>query len=279
MKLFIEDISGSCDDIVCDILSKYLFPRDSGWLQRNKSGLCKGNQVVIGEQLLGDIAHKYAVEKYGPYVASIVGNVGAYFSPVYGRPLKIDINSGRVQLPKFELIATHLERKLKTAYAQLDAKLVDLFTDIADEILDALSEKKLSFESKKRRRNEKSGNVTFESKSRARKISIKEGVRNTQYYDPELEQFEIFLMTRGTDGQDEIREYVDSRRDTGIFGSIGSEYGNISVWVNTESIDDEFMDEVEALIDFAQDHGARLNVKCFNELKDLFTVKQAPYDI
>lgn len=121
----------------------------------------------------------------------------------------------------------------------------------------------------------KQSKKSFESKNT--KISGRK--LQEKYYDPDLDQFEIYLMTRGTDGQNEIREYVDSRRDTGIFGSIGSEYGNISVWVNTESIDDEFIDEVEALIDFAQDHGARLNVKCFNELKDLFTVKHAPYDI
>ena len=118
------------------------------------------------------------------------------------------------------------------------------------------------------------------AKSFESKITKRSGRKlKENYYDPELDQFEIYLMTRGTDGHDEIREYVNSRRDTGIFGSTGSEYGNFSVWVNTESIDDEFMDEVEALIDFAQDHGARLNVKCFNELKDLFTVKHAPYDI
>lgn len=121
--------------------------------------------------------------------------------------------------------------------------------------------------------------VRRESKSRTKKRSIKEEVCKPQYYDQELEQFEISFITHGKDGQDEIRDYVDSRRDTGIFGSIGSEYNNISVWVNTEDIDDTFVNEVEDLIDFAQDRGARLNVKCFNELKDLFTVKHAPYDI
>lgn len=114
---------------------------------------------------------------------------------------------------------------------------------------------------------------------RSKKLSIKEGVRKPQYYDPELEQFEIFLMTNGREGQDEIRDYVDSRRDTNIFGSVGSEYNNISVWVNTENIDDTFVDEIENLITFAQDCGARINVACFNQLKDLFTVKHAPYDI
>lgn len=115
--------------------------------------------------------------------------------------------------------------------------------------------------------------------NRKRNAKIKESNNRHKYYDPELDQFELFFMTRGTDGHDEIRDYVNSHRDTGIFGSIGSEYGNISIWVNTNIIDDDFINEVEDLIIFAQDLGVRLNVPCYNELKDLLTVKHAPYDI
>ena len=118
----------------------------------------------------------------------------------------------------------------------------------------------------------------WESRNYKRRKSIREN-RQRDYYDPELDQFEIYLMTNGTNGHDEIRDYVNSRRNTGVFGSFGSEYGSVSVYVNTDNIDDDFVNEVEDLIIFAQEHGARLNVPCYNELKDLFTVKHVAHDI
>jgi hypothetical protein len=121
--------------------------------------------------------------------------------------------------------------------------------------------------------------VRLRSKSRKTAHRVTESSSKRRYYDPQLDQFEIYLMTNGTNGHDEIRDYVDSRRNTGVFGSFGSEYGSVSVYVNTDNIDDDFVNEVEDLIIFAQDHGARLNVPCYNELKDLFTVKHVAYDI
>lgn len=89
------------------------------------------------------------------------------------------------------------------------------------------------------------------------------------YNDSGLNQFELKIMTPGRKGQSEIRQFVDDNRDSGIFGSVGSEYGNISIWLNTDSIDDEWVDTVEDLIIYAQGYGGRISAKCNNELTNL----------
>ena len=152
-------MSFSCDDIVCDILSKYMAPRDASWLQRNKSGLCQGDKVVVGEQFLGDIAHEYAIKNYGPYVANNVGNIASYYSP--DRPLTIDLRTGRSVLPMFHLIASNLSRDLKSKYSKLTWELDDLFRDIAEEIIVATDDysdiAEPSYEYESMRRNRRRG--------------------------------------------------------------------------------------------------------------------------
>ena len=121
------------DDLVFTVLEKYLSPRDASWLQRNKQGLCKGDKVIIGEHILGLIAHEYAIHKFGPYVANNVGSVASYFSVM--KPLTIDIKTGRVALPQCYLATSNLSRELKKQYNQLTWQLDEVFRDIAEEIL------------------------------------------------------------------------------------------------------------------------------------------------
>lgn len=165
MRLFIEDVQTSCDDVVCNILSNYLDPRDAGYLHRNKSGLCNGDKVTVDDYVLGEIAHKYARDNYGALIASNVGSAGCYFSPVYGIPLSVDLKTGRVNLPKFELTATQLQAKLKRQYYQLESKLSDLFSDIAEEILSELGGERFALESTCRKSIRESSSLNLKKTS------------------------------------------------------------------------------------------------------------------
>ena len=134
----VEDLYFSKDELVFGVLSKYLSQRDASFLKRNMSGLFKGDKVVIGEYIIGNIAHKYAEDNYSPQVANLVGSSGSYFSPMH--PLTIDLKTGRVILPQFVLLARNIERELKYQYTRLTRELDELCRDIAEEILVVLDE-------------------------------------------------------------------------------------------------------------------------------------------
>lgn len=129
----VEELYFSKEELVFGVLSKYLSQRAAPFIKRNLSGLFKGDKVVIGEYIVGDIAHKYAEEHYSPQVANIVGSTGSYFTPMH--PLTIDLKTGRVTLPQFILIAKHLEQRLKMQFTRLTRELDELCRDIAEEIL------------------------------------------------------------------------------------------------------------------------------------------------
>lgn len=137
-KLMEGNVYFDNDDLVFTVLKKYLSPRDASWLQRNKQGLCNGDKVLVGEHILGLIAHEYAIRKFGPYVANNVGSVASYFSVM--KPLTIDIKTGKVSLPQCYLAASNLSRELKKQYNQLTWQLDEVFRDIAEEILVILDE-------------------------------------------------------------------------------------------------------------------------------------------
>ena len=130
---------GNICDAVCSLLQKYLAPRDAGYLVRNKKRLydARTNTISLGSNLVGEIAHQYAVEKYGYQIANIVGSVASYFSPKNGYDdLIVDLNTGRVKkYPRFELTASQLPQRTKSTYARLANELDGLFDKIAQEIV------------------------------------------------------------------------------------------------------------------------------------------------